>query len=174
MVLRSHNGCSLLETARCRPISRPTSRSPPRTSSSRTASTRSRATCCAPPPPGSTGWTITEPLHGSDHFSPGAPFFRDPAVSSEVTASSSGDEFVIRGRKSKWVSNGTIATHAVVYLGMDASRGMAGGGVAFVPLNIKGVTKEPPLDKLGLRALNQGSMTFDSVRIPKRYVIADP
>jgi alkylation response protein AidB-like acyl-CoA dehydrogenase len=57
---------------------------------------------------------------------------------------------------------------------MDASRGMAGGGVAFVPLDARGVTKEPPLDKLGLRALNQGSMTFDSVRIPKRYVVADP
>lgn len=119
-------------------------------------------------------WAITEPLHGSDHFSPGAPFFREPAVSSEVTATPSGDEFVIRGRKSKWVSNGTIATHAVVYLGLDASRGMAGGGVAFVPLNIKGVTKEPPLDKLGVRALNQGAITFDGARIPKRYLLAGP
>jgi len=119
-------------------------------------------------------WAITEPLHGSDHFSPGTPAFHDPSIFGEVTATPAGDEFVIRGQKSKWVSNGTIATHAIVYLGMDRSRGMAGGGVAFVPLDAKGVTKEPPLDKLGLRALNQGSMTFDSVRIPKRYVVADP
>jgi alkylation response protein AidB-like acyl-CoA dehydrogenase len=119
-------------------------------------------------------WAITEPLHGSDHFSPGTSAFHDPSIFGEVTATPAGDEFVIRGQKSKWVSNGTIATHAVVYLGMDPSRGMAGGGVAFVPLDARGVTKEPPLDKLGLRALNQGSMTLDSVRIPKRYVIADP
>ncbi len=119
-------------------------------------------------------WAITEPLHGSDHFSPGTPSFHDPAIFGEVTASPAGDEFVIRGQKSKWISNGTIATHAVVYLGMDPLRGMAGGGVAFVPLDARGVTKEPPLDKLGLRALNQGAIAFDGVRIPKRYVVADP
>jgi len=119
-------------------------------------------------------WAITEPDHGSDHFSPGAPHFHDPVISGQVVARPSGDDFMISGQKSKWISNGTIATHAIVYLSLDSSRGMAGGGIAFVPLEARGVSREAALDKHGLRALNQGAMTFDNVRIPKRYVIAGP
>ncbi len=53
------------------------------------------------------------------------------------------------------------------------SKGMAGGGVAFIPLNLPGVSKGKPLDKMGQRALNQGSITFTNVRIPKRYLLFD-
>lgn len=116
-------------------------------------------------------WAITEPHHGSDHFSVSTPVFRDTAISGEVVARSAGDDFVISGQKSSWVSNGTIATHAVVHLTLDPARGMAGGGIAFVPLDGKGVSRGAPLDKLGQRSLNQGAMTFDNVRIPKRYVV---
>ncbi len=119
-------------------------------------------------------WAITEPGHGSDHFSPGTPVFHNTAISGEATARAAGDEFVLNGQKSAWVSNGTIATHATVHLTLDPSRGMTGGGIAFVPLDAKGVTKDAPLDKLGQRALNQGAMTFDNVRIPKRFVLVDP
>ena len=119
-------------------------------------------------------WAITEPNHGSDQFMVSTPQFRDPAISGDVVAREEGDGYVIRGNKAPWVSNGTIATHALVYLTVDPARGLAGGGVALVPLGLPGVSKAPPLDKLGQRALNQGMIRFDDVRIPRHYVLFGP
>jgi alkylation response protein AidB-like acyl-CoA dehydrogenase len=45
------------------------------------------------------------------------------------------------------------------------------GGVALVPLDLPGVSRGTPLDKLGQRALNQGEIFFDDVRIPAEYMI---
>lgn len=42
-----------------------------------------------------------------------------------------------------------------------------------IQLNLPGVLKGKPLDKMGQRALNQGSIMFTDVRIPKRYLLAD-
>ncbi|MFH2099315.1 MAG: acyl-CoA dehydrogenase, partial [Pseudomonadota bacterium] len=72
-----------------------------------------------------------------------------------------------------WVSNGTIATHSLLYLNIDPGMGMAGGGIAIVPLNIPGVRKGAPLDKMGQRALNQGEIFFDNARIPAEYMLVD-
>ena len=118
-------------------------------------------------------WAITEPNHGSDHVAIGTPEYHNPKVTGEVVARADGDSYVINGQKSAWVSNGTIATHAALYLSIEASRqmGMAGGGVAVVPLNLPGVSKGKPLNKLGQRALNQGEIFFDNVRIPRSYMV---
>ncbi len=119
-------------------------------------------------------WAITEPGHGSDTLMPGTKYFSDPEVHYGLTAAADGDDWVLNGQKSAWVSNGTIASHALTFLGVDRSRGMAGGGVALVPLNLPGVTKGPPLNKIGQRALNQGEIYFDNVRIPKAYMLVPP
>lgn len=119
-------------------------------------------------------WALTEPNHGSDRFQVGTPEFYDQKITGQVTARRDGDSYVINGQKADWISNGTIATHAITYLTLDSSKGLAGGGVAFIPLNQPGVTKAAPLDKLGQRALNQGSMTFENVRIPARYMLVGP
>ena len=103
----------------------------------------------------------------------GTPQFHDPKISGQVTARADGADYVINGQKAAWVSNGTIATHALTYLTLDPSKGLAGGGVAFIPLNLPGVSKGKPLDKMGQRALNQGGFTFTNVRIPKRYMLFD-
>ncbi len=118
-------------------------------------------------------WAITEPHHGSDSLLIGTDQFQAPDVGFECQARLDGDEWVISGQKSAWVSNGTIATHALTYLGIDRSKGMAGGGVAVIPLDLPGVSKGKPLDKLGQRALNQGEIFFDSVRIPKHYMLVE-
>lgn len=116
-------------------------------------------------------WAITEPQHGSDELMVGTREFHDPKVSGQVVARAQGDYYVINGQKAAWVSNGTIATHASLYLTVDSTRGMAGGGVALVPLNLAGVSKGRPLNKLGQRALNQGEIFFDDVRIPRSYMM---
>lgn len=116
-------------------------------------------------------WAITEPGHGSDTLMPGMPQFHDPKIAGQVVARLDGDHYVIKGQKSAWVSNGTIATHGITYLTIDGSKGMAGGGIAFIPFDLPGVSKGKPLNKLGQRALNQGEIFFDEVRIPRSYMI---
>jgi alkylation response protein AidB-like acyl-CoA dehydrogenase len=119
-------------------------------------------------------WAITEPEHGSDTLCPFTPQFSDPNISGQLTARLDGDEYVIEGQKSAWVSNGSVATHALAYLTLDPSKGMAGGGICVIPLDLPGVRRGKPLQKIGKRALNQGELYFDGVRIPKEFMLVDP
>ncbi len=119
-------------------------------------------------------WGITEPEHGTDTLCPFTEPFSDSSISGQVRAEKDGDEWVISGQKAAWVSNGTVATHCLLYPTIDPSRGMAGGGICVVPLDLPGVRKGRPLDKLGQRALNQGEIYFDNVRIPEEYMLVDP
>jgi alkylation response protein AidB-like acyl-CoA dehydrogenase len=116
-------------------------------------------------------WAVTEPDHGSDTLAFDQPHFADPAIRANCVARNDGGEWVIRGQKSAWVSNGTIATVAALFCTIDPSRGFGGGGVAIVPLDLPGVSRGKPLDKLGQRALNQGEIFFDDVRIPEAYMV---
>jgi alkylation response protein AidB-like acyl-CoA dehydrogenase len=116
-------------------------------------------------------WAITEPDHGTDWTLGG----EKPQCGPAVKAILKGDEYIVNGEKSDWVSNGTIATHAVLHVGLDPSRGMNGQGLAIMPLDLPGISRGKPLDKMGQRPLNQGSIVFQDARIPKKYmVIPDP
>jgi alkylation response protein AidB-like acyl-CoA dehydrogenase len=120
-------------------------------------------------------WAITEPQHGSDCAMAFMPdYASDPKTSFDTYARADGDDWLISGAKSAWVSNGTIATHAMLHFAIDRSKGMAASGIAVVPLNLPGVSKGKPLNKLGQRALNQGEIYFDDVRVPKDYVVVQP
>jgi hypothetical protein len=46
----------------------------------------------------------------------------------ELVARAEGDSFVIRGQKSAWVSNGTFATHAALYVSLESARSMGMAG----------------------------------------------
>jgi alkylation response protein AidB-like acyl-CoA dehydrogenase len=116
-------------------------------------------------------WAVTEPDHGSDTLGFDQPHFDDPSIRANCTATLEGDEYVIRGQKAAWVSNGTIAQVATLFCTIDPTQGFKGGGVALVPLDLPGVSRGVPLDKLGQRALNQGEIFFDDVRIPAEYMV---
>jgi alkylation response protein AidB-like acyl-CoA dehydrogenase len=116
-------------------------------------------------------WAITEPDHGSDTLAFDQPHFADGSLRANCIATKEGDEYVIRGQKAAWVSNGTIATVAALFCTIDPSHGFQGGGVAVVPLDLPGVSRGKPLDKLGQRALNQGEIFFDDVRIPQEFMV---
>jgi len=120
-------------------------------------------------------WAITEPEHGSDWLLMEGEHMKDPVKPPQVTATLNGDEYVINGQKAAWVSNGTIASYAVLFLSLDPAKGMDGGGIALVPLDVPGVTRGKPWAKLGQRDLNQGEIFFDNVRIPAAYMVCpDP
>ncbi|MCP4037280.1 MAG: acyl-CoA dehydrogenase [bacterium] len=116
-------------------------------------------------------WAVTEPDHGSDSLGFDQPHFTDASIRPNCTATLDGDEYVIRGQKAAWVSNGTIATVATLFCTIDPSQGFKAGGVALVPLDLPGVSRGKPLDKIGQRALNQGELFFDEVRIPAEYMV---
>ena len=98
----------------------------------------------------------------------------DPAISPQVKGVLEGDEYIVNGQKAAWVSNGTIATHAVLHVGLDPSKGMRGQGLAIIPLDLPGITRGKPLDKIGQRPLNQGEIFFEDVRIPKESMVFTP
>jgi alkylation response protein AidB-like acyl-CoA dehydrogenase len=116
-------------------------------------------------------WAVTEPDHGSDTLAVTEPHFRSQRLKPNCVASRDGDDFVIRGQKSAWVSNGSIASVAALFCTIDPSEGFKGGGVCLVPLDLPGVSRGRPLDKLGQRALNQGEIFFDDVRVPADYMV---
>jgi alkylation response protein AidB-like acyl-CoA dehydrogenase len=101
------------------------------------------------------------------------PDFDDPRCGPEVVAVLKGDEYIINGQKSAWVSNGTFATHAALHVALDPSKGMQGTGLAVIPLDLPGISRGKPLDKIGQRALNQGEIIFQDVKIPKSFMVVD-
>ncbi len=119
-------------------------------------------------------WAVTEPDHGSDSLAVTESHFADPKIRANCIARRDGDHYVIDGQKSAWVSNGTIATVATLFCTVDPAQGFKGGGVCLVPLDTPGVSRGKALDKIGQRALNQGEIFFDGVRIPADYMVVGP
>lgn len=115
-------------------------------------------------------WPGTEPNHGSDTiWATGG--FATGDIHMDCIARKDGDEWVINGQKSAWVSNGTIATHALLWVGVYPERGMSGNAFIVAPLNLPGVSRGKPTNKTGQRALNQGEIFFEDVRVPSYYMV---
>ena len=129
---------------------------------------------CSPDRPKIGCWALTEPDHGSDTVTVTEPHFADPALRPNCVARRDGDGFVISGQKAAWVSNGSIADIAVLFCTLDPSQGFKGGAVFLVPLDLPGVERPRPLDKLGQRALNQGEIFFNDVRLPASHMVVGP
>ena len=116
-------------------------------------------------------WAITEPDHGSDWILAHLEENRGAPITPQVRAVLKGDEYLINGQKSAWVSNGTIATHASLHVSLDPARGLEGTGIAVVRLDLPGISRGKPLDKMGQRPLNQGEIFFEEVKIPKNWMV---
>ena len=55
------------------------------------------------------------------------------------------------------------------------SEGVTRPGIALlIPLDLPGVSRGKPLEKLGVRSLNQGELYFDNVVVPVSNIIAGP
>lgn len=117
-------------------------------------------------------WAVTEPDHGSDTLGVMQPEMVVKAKG-QLIARKDGDGYILNGQKSAWVSNGPIATHAMLNVHLDPGSSMDHGGICILPLNLPGVSRGKPLDKHGVRAMAQGEIFFEDVRIPKRYMLLD-
>jgi alkylation response protein AidB-like acyl-CoA dehydrogenase len=126
-------------------------------------------------------WIGTKPDFGSDFqvfdmqrdWPPGV-----PGNAGNLWGKVGTDEIVINGQSSAWVSNGAVAQVAVAYMSADYGDGRHDkdgrpyGVAAILPLDLPGVSRGKPLEKIGQRALPQGEIYFDNVRIPKRFAVA--
>ncbi|MCC6192937.1 MAG: acyl-CoA/acyl-ACP dehydrogenase [Burkholderiales bacterium] len=124
-------------------------------------------------------WVGTQPDRGSDlgdieatQVHPGTRQGRGNLFARVV-----GDEVVINGQCSAWVSGAPVAQTGYVFCQCDYGDGLWNdrGGLnyiaALVPFD-KNVTKGKPLEKMGQRPLPQGEIYFNDVVIPKKYVTA--
>lgn len=118
-------------------------------------------------------WAITEPDHGSDTLGVMRPEL-SVSASGQLVAHRDGDSWVLSGQKSAWVSNGPIATHAMLNVQVDPKGSMAQSGVCLLALDLPGISRGAPLDKHGIRSLPQGELFFDEVRIPARNMVVGP
>lgn len=126
-------------------------------------------------------WAITEPQVGSDIFTFGSGDVHfhtraahkdgDTAAAAPTTAVREGGGWRIDGAKSAFVSNGYLADFILLMAAIDSDTDMDGTGVFLIPGDLDGISRGRPLDKLGLRALNQSEIFFDSVWVPDEMLI---
>ncbi|MDI6856770.1 MAG: acyl-CoA dehydrogenase family protein [Dehalococcoidia bacterium] len=117
-------------------------------------------------------WAITEPARGYDVM---LTFVDGSGISFDTRAKLDGDNWIISGQKSAWVSNGTVAKHALTFVSAETEDGKEPAvGVCVVALDQPGVSKGKPLNKIGQRALNQGEIFFDEVAVPRSEMVILP
>ena len=121
-------------------------------------------------------WAITEPDHGSDMVDFGDALIdpRGKRQAPNIVARADGNEFVVSGQKSSWVSNGTSATAAALFCAVEMPDGTRGNGVFLARIEGETISKGKALEKIGQRALNQGEIFFDGLRIPADHMVAGP
>jgi len=119
-------------------------------------------------------WAGTEPDHGSDLITALDSSAPPPKGRANCVARRDGDQYVIDGQKSAWVSNGSVADVAALYCAAAPGDDFRRLVVAIVPLDLPGVSRGKPLNKIGQRTLNQSEIFFDGVRIPAEYVVISP
>jgi acyl-CoA dehydrogenase len=126
-------------------------------------------------------WLATQPERGSDVVDMDATLVHPNTQQSKgnLLARKDGDEYVINGQSAAWVSYAPLAQTAMAYLPCDYGDGFYKEGEQglhhvgiLIPLDLPGVSRGKPLDKLGQRPLPQGEVFFDDVRVPAKYAIA--
>jgi glutaryl-CoA dehydrogenase len=103
-------------------------------------------------------FALTEPLSGSDS-----------AQGLRTIAERDGDDWVISGEK-RWIGNGTIATHAIVWA-KSAEDGQVKGFL--VPTDSPGWAASRIENKQALRIVQNADITLDKVKVPAAMKLAN-
>lgn len=128
------------------------------------------------PPESISMWSITEPNHGTDmlDFTHTLSAMEEGAGRSDCVVVKQGDKLMIRGQKSAWGSNGAIATVTALFCRYDDGSGEPKRAAFIVPIDLPGISRGKPLDKLGVRCLTDAEIYFDDVEIPASYMLCPP
>ncbi len=97
-------------------------------------------------------FALTEPLSGSDS-----------ARGLRTTATRDGDEWVLNGAK-RWIGNGTLATHAIIWA-KSTEDGQVKGFI--VPTATPGYTATKIENKQALRIVQNADIVLEDVRVPE-------
>ncbi|HEX2070711.1 MAG TPA: acyl-CoA dehydrogenase family protein [Thermoleophilaceae bacterium] len=103
---------------------------------------------------------LTEPDAGSD------------VSGMKTTAIKQGDKYVINGSKC-FITNGSHADYYTVYAKTDKEAGHRGMSAFVVERNWDGVTVDKKEDKLGQRASNTTTISFNDVEVPAENLIGE-
>jgi acyl-CoA dehydrogenase len=103
---------------------------------------------------------LTEPDAGSD------------VSGMRTTAVKKGNQWVINGTKC-FITNGGHADYYTVYAKTDKEAGHRGISAFVVDRNLDGVTVDKKEDKLGQRASNTATISFNDVAIPEENLLAE-
>ncbi len=103
---------------------------------------------------------LTEPGAGSD------------VSGMRTTATKIGDKYVINGSKC-FITNGSHASWYTVYAKTDKDAGHKGISAFVVPRDLDGVTVDKKEDKLGQRASNTATISFNDVEIPAENLLGE-
>jgi acyl-CoA dehydrogenase len=125
-------------------------------------------------------WIATQPDRGSDIANIDASEVHPGTRQSRgnLSARLVGNEYVVSGQSSAWITGAPIAQSALAYVPCDYGDGLYNGNGGLhhvgllIPFDLPGVTKGKPLEKVGQRPLPQGEIFFNEVRVPARYAIA--
>jgi acyl-CoA dehydrogenase len=126
-------------------------------------------------------WMITHPDKGSDImvYDMKREWPKDQVGNKgNLSAKVGHADIVINGQCSAWVSNGAVTQVALAYIAADYGNGYfdadgrPNGLGVIIPLDLPGVSRGKPLDKIGQRSLPQGEVYFDNVKVPRRFAVA--
>jgi len=105
-------------------------------------------------------YCITEPEAGTD------------VSGIRTTAVRDGEGWVLNGGKI-WIHNAPVADVGFVLVRTDPEAGHRGMSIFIVDLHSAGVTRGPKEIKMGQRASQVGSLSFDDVRLPADALLGD-
>ena len=103
---------------------------------------------------------LTEPDAGSD------------VSGMKTTAVKQGDKYILNGSKC-FITNGTYADYYTVYAKTDKEAGHRGMSAFVVERNWDGVSVDKKEDKLGQRASNTATISFNDVEVPAENLIGE-
>lgn len=112
----------------------------------------------------------TEPMSGSDTIVP----YNEPEGGIRMTAEKKGDRWVLNGTK-RYISNGGLAKIIYVMARTDLSKPPMESLAGFIlTADTPGYACTEVWDKLGQRAVQNGTLEFDNVEIPDEDVVGEP
>jgi len=103
---------------------------------------------------------ITEPEHGSD------------ITQMATTAVRDGDEWVINGVKT-FITNAGLADYYVVICQTDTEAGHRGQSMIMVEKDVEGMAVSSVGQKMGIRMIPTGELTFKDVRVPAANLLGE-